>query len=151
MLYFLTAAAVSRGLVIFYSPLWPPSSGWRCGTRAQGEGSPPARRCAPLRPLCTCRTAGGWSTSPTSPERQKEKSKFKKNIGLFLFSTEKSGKQKQQQHDEAGNMRNWIQLFCFGFFLTWSPSLISRLRVSNDPDSWRFVQTQLHKKYSAKK
>lgn len=58
-------------------PAWPLSSGWRCGTSGRGEGSPPARRSAPLRPLCTYRTAGGWSTSPASPEEQTETQKLR--------------------------------------------------------------------------
>lgn len=54
-------------------PVWPLSSSWQCGTSGRGEESPPARHCVPLRPLCTYRTAGGWSTLPTSPRRKKDK------------------------------------------------------------------------------
>lgn len=61
-------------------PVWPLSSGWRCGTSGWGKGSPPARRSAPLRPLCTYRTAGGWSTSPASPEDGQKQRSWGKSV-----------------------------------------------------------------------
>lgn len=61
-------------------PLWPLSSGSRCGTSGRGEGSPPAQRSAPLRPLCTYRTAGGWSTSPASPEDGQKQRSWGKSV-----------------------------------------------------------------------
>lgn len=70
----------SRSEIMKMLPVWPLSSGWRCGTSGRGEGSPPARRSAPLRPLCTYRTAGGWSTSPASPEDRPKQRNWGKSV-----------------------------------------------------------------------
>ena len=77
----------NRRVCLDVLPVWPPSSGWRCGTSVRGGGSPPVPHCAPLRPLCTYRTAGGWSTSPTSPEDKRDRYSEAGLDMFYLFST----------------------------------------------------------------